>query len=63
MVPFHSTQAAGSKFLNKVLWTRLEIVLEGSDRFKKRIGLGYSRKLGAGHESVTTHHQNPQFYV
>jgi hypothetical protein len=31
------------KIPSKVLWTRLEIVLVGSNRFKNRIGLGISR--------------------
>jgi hypothetical protein len=44
MIPFHSTQAAGSKFPRKVFERRFEIVLEGPTRFKKRIGLGCSRK-------------------
>jgi hypothetical protein len=35
MVKFHSTQAS----YTQVLWARFEIVLEGSNRFKKRIEL------------------------
>ena len=53
MVPFHSIQAAGSKFPSKVLWTKFEIVLEGSNRFKKGIWLGCSRKGVAHHQAVT----------
>jgi len=61
MVPFHSTRAAGSKFPSKVLKTRYEIVLEGSNRFKKRIGLGCSKKGVARDQSRTSHHQNHKF--
>jgi hypothetical protein len=54
MAPFHSIQAIGSKFTSKVLWTRFEIVLGGPNRFKKRIGFGYSRKLGARDQTPRT---------
>jgi hypothetical protein len=53
MVPFHSTHAVGPKFPSKVVWTIFEIVLEEPNRFKKRIGFGCSRKLGARHQPVS----------
>jgi hypothetical protein len=51
MVPFHSTQAAGSKFPRKALWSRFDFFLKGPNRYKKRIRLGFSRKGVAIHES------------
>jgi hypothetical protein len=44
MVPFHSTQAAGSKFPSKVLWTRFGITPEGPSRFKKKLGSAVPEK-------------------
>jgi hypothetical protein len=57
IVPFHSTEAAGSKLPRKLFGRRFEIVLEGSNIFKKRIGLGYSRKR------VARDNQSPNFNI
>jgi predicted metal-dependent hydrolase len=47
MVPYFSTQAAVSKFPRKIFRRRLEIVLEGSNRFEKKIELmNTASKLG-----------------